>query len=555
MALDLKIDLNDKKIIVLTGMMGVGKTTIGNKLAESAGFYFIDSDQEVEDQSGQSIAEIFKHKGEKYFRTIEKEAVLEILNRDEHIVLSLGGGAFMDEEVRDLIKEKAVSVWLYSDLETLLYRISAKNTRPLLNRVNKRKVLSDLIIQRYPTYKLADIHIDTGKANYDSLIKNIMKKISTSASGQISKEIVPVNLGGRSYDIVVGSGVVGEIAKRISQIKIYSKIIVIADDNAAKFHLETLTNNLKKQPVEVQTIIAGSGEEAKSFANLENILEETLQMQVDRNVLLIAFGGGVIGDLCGFVASILLRGVDFVQIPTTLLSAVDSSVGGKTAINSKSGKNLVGSFYQPKLVLCDLDFLETLPKRDFISGYAEVVKYGFIKDKNFFNYLENNLDKIINRDQEVLQKIIVKSCQIKAEIVRLDERENNLRAILNFGHTFGHVLEIQTKYSKDLSHGEAVSIGMVLAAKMSLDLGLLEKDHVTKITNHLKRTNLPTSIKDIQNHSKYSWKIERLIQHLYKDKKVENRKLTFILLEEIGKSVIRKEINESDFIKTISQEL
>jgi 3-dehydroquinate synthase len=364
-----------------------------------------------------------------------------------------------------------------------------------------------------------------------------------------------VNLGGRSYDIVVGSGVVGEIAKRISQIKIYSKIIVIADDNAAKFHLETLTNNLKKQPVEVQTIIAGSGEEAKSFANLENILEETLQMQVDRNVLLIAFGGGVIGDLCGFVASILLRGVDFVQIPTTLLSAVDSSVGGKTAINSKSGKNLVGSFYQPKLVLCDLDFLETLPKRDFISGYAEVVKYGFIKDKNFFNYLENNLDKIINRDQEVLQKIIVKSCQIKAEIVRLDERENNLRAILNFGHTFGHVLEIQTKYSKDLSHGEAVSIGMVLAAKMSLDLGLLEKDHVTKITNHLKRTNLPTSIKDIQNHSKYSWKIERLIQHLYKDKKVENRKLTFILLEEIGKSVIRKEINESDFIKTISQEL
>ncbi|MFT6106060.1 MAG: shikimate kinase/3-dehydroquinate synthase [Rickettsiales bacterium] len=555
MGLDLKIDLSDKKIIVLTGMMGVGKTTVGSKLAEKAGFYFIDSDQEIEDRCGQSITGIFQNKGEKYFRNVEKETILEILNRDENIVLSLGGGAFMNKEIRDSIKEKAISVWLYADLETLLHRISTKKTRPLLNKTNKRQALSDLIIDRYPNYKLADIHVDTGRANHDGLVKNIMKKIDEFVIGAPSKETIPVNLGGRSYEIVVGSGVIGEISRRISGIKTYSKIIIIADENAAKFHLDTLLGQLKKQPIEVKTIIAGSGEGAKSFDNLEKILEEILQMQVDRNVLLVAFGGGVIGDLCGFAASILLRGVDFVQVPTTLLSAVDSSVGGKTAINTKSGKNLVGSFYQPKLVLCDLDFLETLPKRDFISGYAEVVKYGFIKDKNFFEYLENNLEGIKNHDQAILQRIIVKSCQIKAEIVGLDERENNLRAILNFGHTFGHVLEIQTSYSKDLSHGEAVSIGMVLAAKMSFNLGLLEKKYVTKITNHLQRINLPTSIIDIKNYAKYSWKIDQLIQHLYKDKKVENKSLTFILLEEIGKSLIKKEINEMDFINTISQEI
>lgn len=549
------LNLTDKKIIVLTGMMGVGKTTIGSKLANKLGFYFIDSDQEIEDFAGQSIANIFADKGEKYFRQIEKEIVAKILNRDEQIVLSLGGGAFMDAEIRNLIKDRAFSIWLYADIETLLHRISTKNTRPLLHNVDKRSALSDLIIKRYPTYKQADIQIDTSKENYDSVIKNITKKIEGLSADKLEKEIVKVSLEEKSYNIIIGSGVVKDLAKQISTIKSYSKIIVLTDCNVEKLHIQTLENQLKNIPIEVKKIVVSAGEKAKSFGNLENVLERILEIGIDRNVLLIAFGGGVVGDLCGFVASILLRGVDFIQVPTTLLAAVDSSVGGKTAINSKFGKNLIGSFYQPKLVLCDLDFLETLPDRDFISGYAEVVKYGFIKDKNFFEYLDKNLSQIKNRDKEILQKIIVRSCQIKAEIVGLDEKENNLRAVLNFGHTFGHIFETETNYSDVLFHGEAVAIGMVLAAKMSVQQELLDKSYLPIIINHLHKIGLPTSPRDIKKSNKESWDIKRLTSHLYKDKKVENKNLTFVLLENIGQSLIKKGVSEQNFLNVVGQEI
>lgn len=552
----LNLDLQDKKIIVLTGLMGAGKTTVGSKLAEKLGFYFIDSDQEIEDQKQQSIANIFKTKGEKYFRQIEKETIKEIINRDEQIVLSLGGGAFMDDETRLLIKEKAVSIWLYADLDVLLHRIANKNTRPLLNNVDKRAALLDLIIKRYPTYKKANIHIDTGRENSNDLfMRNLVTKISefvaSNNSPRIEKEIVRVNLDNRSYDIVVGSGIAVELSQHIKKINNYSKIIVITDQNVAKIHLDVFHDHLKNLSAEIKNIVVEAGEKAKSFANLENVVEQILEIGVDRNSLIIAFGGGVVGDLSGFVASILLRGIDFIQVPTTLLAAVDSSVGGKTAINSKFGKNLIGSFYQPKLVFCDLDFLKTLPKRDYISGYGEVVKYGLIKDKNFFSYLDNNLEKIKNRDPEILQRIIVKSCQIKAEIVGLDEKENNLRAILNFGHTFGHTFETETNYSDILFHGEAVAIGMVLAVKMSINLGMLDAKNLTLVLDHFKKIGLPTTPKNIQK----SWNIKNLTTHLYKDKKVENKNLTFVLLEDIGKSVIKKSVSEQDFLNVVEQEI
>jgi shikimate kinase / 3-dehydroquinate synthase len=552
----LNLDLQDKKIIVLTGLMGVGKTTIGSRLAEKLGFYFVDSDQEIEDQQQQSIANIFKTKGEKYFRQIEREAIKGIISRDEQVVLSLGGGAFMDEEIRELVKERAISIWLYADLDVLLRRITNKNTRPLLNNVDKRVALQDLIIKRYPIYKQADIHIDTGRENNnDMFIRNMIDKVREvsvgTKSSNIDKEIVKVNLADRSYDIVVGSGIVSELSDHISKINRYSKIIIITDQNVAKLHLDVLNNQLKNLTIQVKNIVVDAGEKSKSFSNLENVLEKVLEIGVDRNSLIIAFGGGVVGDLSGFVASILLRGIDFIQVPTTLLAAVDSSVGGKTAINSKFGKNLIGTFYQPKLVLCDLDFLKTLPKRDYISGYAEVVKYGLIQDKNFFVYLDNNLEKIKKRDAEVLQKIIVKSCQVKAEIVGLDEKENNLRAILNFGHTFGHTFETETGYSNILFHGEAVAIGMVLAVKMSIKLGMLDAKNLPLVVEHFKKIGLPTSPQNIQK----SWNIDNLTTHLYKDKKVENKNLTFVLLEELGKSVVKKNVSEQDFLYIVKQEI
>lgn len=546
------LDLQRKNIIVLTGIMGAGKTTIGSKLAEKLGFYFIDSDQEIEDSSGLSIAEIFKTKGEKYFRELEKDVITKILNRDEKIVLSLGGGAFMDKSIRDLIKMRAISIWLYADLDILLHRISTKNIRPLLHNVDKRATLSDLIIKRYPTYREADIHIDTGKDNHEILIKNIVKKISDLSKEKLPKEIVKVDLKDKSYDIVIGSETILELSERIKKIKSYSKIIVLTDKNIAKIHLQKLNFELAKLNIEIHSIIVPAGENAKSFANLENVLEQILAIGVDRKSLLVAFGGGVVGDLCGFAASIVLRGIDFIQVPTTLLASVDSSVGGKTAINSKSGKNLIGSFYQPKLVLCDIDFLETLPERDFVCGYAEVVKYGFICDKRFFEFLDSNLEQIKSRDKEILQKMIVKSCQIKADVVGLDEKENDVRATLNFGHTFGHVFEMKTEYSDVLFHGEAVAIGMVMAAKMSTNLKMLNPDLILTIERHLKKIGLPTDLSKIKTKS---WNVKDLVSCLYKDKKTEDKNLTFILLEDIGKCVIKKGVSEGEFVKIIEKEI
>lgn len=354
----------------------------------------------------------------------------------------------------------------------------------------------------------------------------------------MSKKI-RVELDERSYDIVIAKNSLEFLSQFLAE-KSYSKIFVITDENVARLHLARLPN--------FETIIVAAGEQTKSFANLEKISEEILAKGVDRKSLIIAFGGGVIGDLAGFVASILLRGIDFIQIPTTLLAAVDSSVGGKTAINSKSGKNLIGSFYQPKLVLCDLEILKTLPARELRSGYAEVVKYGLIRDKNFFEFLEKNYPKIFTHDEEFLSKIIAHSCEMKAAIVGSDERESGDRMLLNFGHTFGHVFETETGYSNELLHGEAVALGMAMAAKMSQNLGLISHQEVVRIVSHLENCGFVTHHKKIRKN----WNEENLISHLAKDKKNEHKNLTFILLKNIGEAFISKGVQLEEFKKTLS---
>jgi 3-dehydroquinate synthase len=354
----------------------------------------------------------------------------------------------------------------------------------------------------------------------------------------MSKKI-RVALDERSYDIVIGKNSIDYLSEFLTQ-KSYSKIFVITDENVAKLHLSRLPK--------FETIILPAGEQTKSFSSLEKISEEILAKGVDRKSLIIAFGGGVIGDLAGFIASILLRGIDFIQIPTTLLASVDSSVGGKTAINSKSGKNLIGSFYQPKLVLCDLEFLKTLPARELRSGYAEVVKYGLIRDKNFFEFLEKNYAKIFTHDEEFLSKIIARSCEMKAEIVGRDERESGDRMLLNFGHTFGHVFETETGYSDELLHGEAVALGMKMAAKMSQNLGLISKNDFDRIASHLEDCGFVTDHKKIRKN----WNEENLVSHLAKDKKNENKNLTFILLKNIGDAFVSKGIAVEEFKKIIN---
>lgn len=355
-------------------------------------------------------------------------------------------------------------------------------------------------------------------------------------------EFLSVNLGDRSYDIMIGRELLCAAGEQIKALTAAKKLFVVTDTNVAKHHLPTLEAALAKAGLEYEAIILPAGEQTKSFTVLESLVNEILAHKPERNTLLVALGGGVIGDITGFAASILLRGVPFVQFPTTLLAQVDSSVGGKTGINTKYGKNLVGSFYQPRLVLADTSLLDTLPKREYLAGYAEVVKYGLINKPEFFAYLEKNETHIIAQDAGVIRHCVKISCEAKADIVAQDEKEGGVRALLNLGHTFGHALEVEAGYDGTLLHGEAVAIGMVLAFRLSVRLGLCQEADYARVLKHFKAVGLPVSPKAIRS----DWDTERLISAMYQDKKVRQGSLVFILAHGIGKSFVANAIAEGD---------
>lgn len=371
------------------------------------------------------------------------------------------------------------------------------------------------------------------------------------------KTILKLDLKDKSYDIIIGHDILSDACSFIKNITSNNHFIIVSDNKIPTVYAETITASIEPQAkgdirksVKVDKIIIPSGEASKSFSQLEDLLNEIFALKPDRNVTLIALGGGVIGDLTGFAASILLRGVNFIQIPTTLLSQVDSSVGGKTGVNNKFGKNLVGSFYQPKLVLIDINTLSSLNKREFLAGYAEIVKYAIINDKEFFYWLDENIADILAKKPKALQYIIEKSCQAKANIVQQDEKEKGVRALLNLGHTFGHALEQQCGYDGTLLHGEAVAIGMIMAMHMSYEVGSLKDiNQIELVTNHFKKAGLATSPIDIKNN----WNLEKLLEALSLDKKVSNGQLIFILCEQIGKCYIDKKVTFEQAKKIFSR--
>ena len=289
----------------------------------------------------------------------------------------------------------------------------------------------------------------------------------------------------------------------------------------------------------VNLIPVSGGDQTKNMLQLTNIVEQALSYEIDRECVIIAFGGGVIGDIAGFVASVLLRGIQFINIPTTLLSQVDSSVGGKTGVNSKLGKNLIGSFHQPLAVIADINILKSLPEREFRAGFAEVIKYGLIKNKKFFNWLELELENIFNYESFQLEKLITECCQIKAEIIQKDEKENGNRALLNLGHTFGHAIESFGNFDGKIIHGEAVAIGICMAFKFSNMSGFCSKADTERVINIFKKSKLPTSLKEIKN---FSINTPEMIEKFKYDKKTRNNKFTFILNNKIGESFIKHDV-------------
>lgn len=353
---------------------------------------------------------------------------------------------------------------------------------------------------------------------------------------------VRVALDDRGYDIHIGEGLIARAGELITPVLPQPRVVVITDSNVAALHLETLVGSLAKSGINNTVIVVPAGESSKSFAMLERVLDQLLAEKPERKTTLIALGGGVIGDLVGFAASILLRGVPFIQIPTTLLAQVDSSVGGKTGINTRHGKNLVGSFYQPRMVLADTGVLSTLPARQRRAGYAEIVKYGLINDPQFFAWLEANGAALLEGDMQAISHAVKVSCEHKANIVAQDEREGGKRALLNLGHTFGHALEAETGFSDTLLHGEAVAIGMVQAFQLSAAKGLCPQADVGRIIAHCNATGLPSKATDIRP----DWDVGALIDHFAQDKKVADGKLTFILAHGIGQSFISQDVNRAE---------
>ena len=351
-----------------------------------------------------------------------------------------------------------------------------------------------------------------------------------------------IDLGERSYDILIGSGLRAQVGEFLKDILKPSRIVIITHPSINGLYGEEVKASFIAQGWTTDIIEVPEGESSKNLGQAEKLYDRLLEFNCDRKSVLVALGGGVIGDLVGFVAATYQRGIPFIQVPTTLLSQVDSSVGGKTAVNHPKGKNMIGAFYQPRLVIADLETLRTLPQKEYRAGLAEIVKYGVIADAKLFEFLETHYKKILNLDFECLSHIIETSCSIKARVVEKDERESHYRMILNFGHTFGHAIESLTEYSQFI-HGEAVSMGMVLAAHLSHSVGKCSEETPKRLEALLKNLGLPVDMPELDSSA--------VLESLYHDKKTMDRNIKFILVKDIGSIEIVDQVTEAEILKVL----
>jgi shikimate kinase/3-dehydroquinate synthase len=542
----------DGRSLVLVGMMGAGKSSVGRRLAARLGLPFVDSDEEIEAGARMTIPEIFEKFGEPYFRDGERRVIARLLEQGP-TVIATGGGSYMNASTRERIAASAVSVWIKPDVEVLARRVRKRNNRPLLQTADPEATLRRLLEERNPIYALADIAVEANDGPHDAVVEQILAAIQRrSRADPASPQTVRVDLGSRAYDILIGEGLIAEAGKRIAALFPKARAAIVTDENVAKHWLAPLQRSLAAAGVEAQAIVRPPGETTKSYAEFALLSDALIAARVERRDVVIALGGGVIGDLAGFAAATLRRGVDYVQIPTSLLAQVDSSVGGKTAINSPLGKNLIGAFHQPRLVLADLATLATLPAREFRAGYAEVVKYGLIDDSAFFEWLETHRAQIFAGGPQRARAVAV-SCAAKARVVASDETEQGARALLNLGHTFGHALEALAHYdSSVIVHGEAVAVGLALAFRFSRALGHCAGQDVVRVERHLAAAGLPTRIQDVKRLAPTP---DTMLEAMRQDKKVERGRLTFILAKGIGESFVAKDVPEAEALRFLEAEL
>jgi shikimate kinase/3-dehydroquinate synthase len=544
--------------LVLVGMMGSGKTAIGKRLSQRLGLPFIDSDHEIETAHRLSIAEIFASHGEAYFRDGERRVLARLIGEGERVIAT-GGGAFINSQTRELIRSHAVSIWLKADFEVLMRRVRKRATRPLLQTADPEGAMRRLIDDRYPVYAEAHVMVQSRDAPHEAIIEEILDALERhlATQGEYKADMtslalppdttrVHVKLGARAYDILIGPDLISHAGEKLAKLAPGAAAFVVTDSNVGPRWLAPLQTSLDAAGVRHDHLVLPAGEATKDYAHFAELCEAALEARMERGDFLVALGGGVIGDLTGFAAASLRRGMGFVQIPTTVLSQVDSSVGGKTGFNSPHGKNLIGAFHQPSLVLADTQSLTTLPPREFAAGYAEIAKYGLIDRPEFFAWLETHWPAVFSRGPELDHAIAV-SCESKAAVVARDETEQGDRALLNLGHTFGHAFEKLVGYdSARIVHGEGVAIGMACAFRFSAHLGLCPPESAARAENHLRVVGLPTRIRQIPD---WSAGANDILAVMAQDKKVRRGALTFILARDIGASFIAKTI-EPEAVRT-----
>ncbi|UCD35278.1 MAG: 3-dehydroquinate synthase [Nitrospiraceae bacterium] len=504
--------------IVLTGFMGTGKTSVGRELGRVLGYRFVDTDALIEEQEGLPVSLIFKEKGEEHFRARER-TVIEEVSRMRNAVIATGGGVIKDPVNMANLSTGGIIVWLKADPGIILRRVMTEGgKRPLLDVEEPLNVINRLLDERTPLYKRADIAVETSYITPAETAQEITERLGLDGEG------VTVDLGERSYDIRIGSRMLSTLGLRLKEFR-PSAVAIVTNRTVFPLYREALLGSLRQQGFVPKIIELPDGEEYKDLLWSYYIHGELLKARFDRDALMVAFGGGVVGDITGFVASTYMRGIRYVQVPTTLLSQVDSSVGGKTGVNHPLGKNMIGSFYQPSLVIVDVDTLKTLPGREFSAGMAEIIKYGVIADRELYDYLRAAREDILSFGDALIH-VIRRSCEIKAGVVSRDEKESGLRAVLNFGHTIGHAIETVTGYQTFL-HGEAVAMGMCAAAEMAVRMGIFEQRDAARIKEVVRLYRLPADIPDSLNAGE-------MIAAMEIDKKARAGKIRFVLPESIG---------------------
>jgi len=566
----------DRRItnLIITGFSGTGKSQVAKEVARRLNWDFLDTDDEIVEQTGKPIAEIFRQDGEGKFRELERDTIRKACQQKQ-TVIAIGGGAIVDPQNYELLAKTGVIVCLEAKPETIyerLFRAAARSpeteVRPLLATDNPLERIRQLKASRQPYYAKADWTIHTNGLSISEVAEEVIrasKLLQRTDSFQLStlsdKDVAcMVKTATQSYPIFVGYGLLDKLGEKMRQAALSGIATIISDENVFSLYGSKIKGILKDAGFAINSFVVPPGEETKSMDYVIKIYDFLVEHRAERDDIIVAMGGGMVGDLAGFVAATFLRGMPWVQVPTSLVAMVDASIGGKVGVNHPEGKNLIGAFYQPNLVLTDCQTLTTLPQRELTSGWAEVIKHGLILDEEFFQFLESNVNKLTKLEPELFTRAIARSAAIKAQVVSQDEKEREgKRTILNYGHTIAHGLETATQYKRFL-HGETVAIGMMGAAKLSQRLGLLPSVAVERQQALLQKFGLPTSLRAEaasqrrgRQRSNLKLSLAGVTRAMELDKKVRGKAIHWVLLQDIGKVVIRSDVPQKEVLAVLQE--